>query len=266
MKIRLVLLAAAILAAMTLSGAQDAPLHRVAFDGIAFAFSGHVATGVQIEAVEAGTNVSPFMIQAAVSPSHTLFTFVDYIPSDAEEIDRENLRAPVIRVYEMADLSDFELNGVTYADEAAALTDLLERRPDLTAEGSLPFLPLIPGIQTLNARPRYVENDSVHGIAYLTHRADRAGIVLEGRVFYTFQGFSKDGRYYIAAWLSVDSGVLPVVFNAKADFDAIMENYDLYKEARITALTWQEADAFYPPLADLDALFDSFTITPPADE
>jgi hypothetical protein len=265
MKIRLVFLAAALLAAISLSAAQDAPLHRVAFDGIAFAFSEEIASGVQIETVEAGTNVSPFMIQAAESPPHTLFTFLDYIPSDAEEIDRENLRAPVIRIYETADLPHFELNGRTYADEAAALADLLDQRPDLTAEASLPFLPLIPGIQTLNARPRYVQNDSVHGIAYLTHRADRAGIVLEGRVFYTFQGFSKDGRFYLSAWLSVDSGVLPVVFNAKADFDAIMENYDLYKEARITALTWQEPDAFYPPLGDLDALFDSFSVAPPAD-
>jgi len=262
MKIRIVILAAALLAALSFSGAQDVPLHGVAFDGIAFMFSEAIATGVQIEAVEAGTNVSPFMIQTAESPPHILFTFLDYIPSDSEEIDRENLRAPVIRVYETADLPDFELNGVTYADEAAALTDLLERRPDLTGEESLPFLPLIPGIQTLNARPRYLENDSIDGIAYLTHRADRAGIVLEGRVFYTFQGFSKDGRYYIAAWLSVDSGVLPVVFSAKADFDAIMENYDLYKEARVTALTWQEADVFYPPLNDLDALFDSFLVTP----
>jgi hypothetical protein len=265
MKVRLIFLVAVLFAAVTLSAAQDVPLHRVAFDGIAFSFSENIATGVQIETVEAGTNVSPFMIQAAESPPHTLFTFLDYIPSASEEVDRENLRAPVIRVYESANLPDFELNGRTYAEEAAALADLLERRPDLALEESLPFLPLIPGIQTLNARPRYVENDSVQGIAYLTHRADRAGIVLEGRVFYTFQGFSKDGRYFIAAWLSVDSGVLPVVFNAKADFDQIMENYDLYKEARITALTWQEPDAFYPPLADLDALFDSITVSPIAD-
>lgn len=265
MKVRLIFLVALLFAAATLSAAQDAPLHRVAFDGIAFTFSENIATGVQIETVEAGTNVSPFMIQAAESPPHLLFSFLNYIPADDEAIDRENLRAPVIRVYETGDLPYFELNGRTYADEAAALADLLGRRPDLTAEQSLPFLPLIPGIQTLNARPRYVENDSVHGIAYLTHRADRAGIVLEGRVFYTFQGFSKDDRYYIAAWLSVDSGVLPVVFNAKADFDAIMENYDLYKEARITALTWQEPDAFYPPLTALDALFDSLTVSPIAD-
>ena len=264
MKIRLILLAAALIVAVS-TAAQDAPLHHVAFDDIAFTFNENIATGVQIETVEAGKNVSPFMIQAAESPPHLLFTFVEYIPSESEEVDRENLRAPVIRVYETADLPRFELNGRTYADEADALTDLLEQRPDLTAEESLPFLPLIPGIQTLNARPRYIENDSVHGIAYLTHRADRAGIVLEGRVFYTFQGFSKDGRYFIAAWLSVDSGVLPVIFNAKADFDAIMENYDLYKEARITALTWQEPDAFYPPLVDLDALFDSFIITPSLD-
>ena len=106
----------------------------------------------------------------------------------------------------------------------------------------------------------------MRGIAYLTHRADRAGIVLEGRVFYTFQGFSKDGRYYIAAWLSVDSGVLSVVFNAKADLDQIMENYDLYREARITALMWQSPEAFYPPLTDLGALFDSFNISPALDK
>jgi hypothetical protein len=262
MKIRFVPLAVVLIASILRPSAQDAPLHRVAFDDIAFTFSENIATGVQIEMVEAGTNVSPFMIQTAESPPHTLFTFVDYIPSDAADIDRENLRAPVIRVYETDDLPNFELNGRTYAGEAAALADLLERRPDLTSEESLPFLPLIPGIQTLNARPRYVENESICGIAYLTHRADRAGIVLEGRVFYTFQGFSKDGRYFIAAWLSVDSGVLPVVFNAKADFDQIMENYDLYKEARITALTWQEPGAFYPPLTDLDTLFGSFSITP----
>lgn len=261
MKIR-VLLLTFLLAAVSLSTAQDAPLHRVAFDEIAFTFSENIATGVQIETVNAGTNVSPFMIQAAESPPHTLITFLDYIPANHEEIDRENMRAPVIRIYETADLPRFELNGITYADEAAALTELLQQRPDLEIQESLPFLPLIPGIQTLNARPRYVENESAHGIAYLTHRADRAGIVLEGRVFYTFQGFSKDGRYYIAAWLSVDSGVLPVVFSAKADFDAIMENYGLYKEARVTALTWQEADAFYPPLSDLDALFDRFVIVP----
>lgn len=237
--------------------AQDVPHHRVAFDDLAFTFSEQIATGVQITPVEAGVNVSPFAMFPAPSPAHTLFTFLDYIPSDAEDIDRDKFHAPEIRVYRLDDLMSGALGDATYSAEYDLLALLLDERPALSEQPHLPFLPLVPGIQTLHARQRYIETDSMAGIAYLTHRADRAGIILEGRVFYTFQGISRDGQCYIAAWLPVDSGVLPIVFNYKADVDAIMEYYDLYIDARVAALEGQPSEAYYPPLGALDALFES---------
>lgn len=252
---------ALLLLTFSLAGAQDIPTYTVSYGDITFSFRGTVATGVDVAEEADGVNVSPFAMFPAESPAHTLFTLTGYVPNPAEDLNRDRFHAPEIRVYRIEDVMSGALDDATYASEVELLRELLETRPALDTLEHLPFLPLIPGVQTLHTRGHYLENDSIFGIAYLTHRADRAGLILEGRVLHTFQGISKDGRYYIASWLSVDSGVLPVEFSYKSDVDAIMENYDLYRNARIIALNDQPADAFYPPLPDLDAIFESFAIS-----
>lgn len=184
---------ALLLLTFSLAGAQDIPTYTVSYGDITFSFRGTVATGVDVAEEADGVNVSPFAMFPAESPAHTLFTLTGYVPNPAEDLNRDRFHAPEIRVYRIEDVMTGALDDATYGSEVELLRELLETRPALDTLEHLPFLPLIPGVQTLHTRGHYLENDSISGIAYLTHRADRAGLILEAACCTRFRASRRMG-------------------------------------------------------------------------
>jgi hypothetical protein len=80
-------------------------------------------------------------------------------------------------------------------------------------------------------------------------------------LFYTYQGITDDGRYYISAVLPVINGGLP---NDGAslldDYEGFIENWDTYLAETLTWLEEQTPQSFLPNLEDLDAMMSSFVI------
>ena len=85
--------------------------------------------------------------------------------------------------------------------------------------------------------------------------------VLDSMVFYTFQGLSVDGKYYVSASFPVATGVFPneppegPLFPDPAFLETMKE--------QVTQLNAQPADRFEPALSTLDALVASIRIGTP---
>ena len=170
----------------------------------------------------------------------------------------------MVRFYRTADLT-----GTQSSQQLDELTSLLAERPDLAAymevtdDGSgdpLPFMPDIPAAQVIRARAQYVDTPQVAGITYVTAFRQDISPFASGDFWYTFQGLSADGSWYVAADFVVDASMFPEEVTAKdAERIADPERYPAYLEDSVQALNEAAADDFTPPLTAIDALVQSIT-------
>lgn len=157
------------------------------------------------------------------------------------------------------------------ADPNAPYTRALEQlravlggRPNMPA-GDLPMLPTVTASQYVQTQVQYVDFANGSGIRYVTAAGLDVSPLSDQVLFYTFQGLTSDGAYYIAAQFPVQSGVLPPVSEAMDtqqynEFVAGFENYLADVSAQLNALAPQ---AFSPDLTLLDNLFASMTVLSP---
>ena len=240
--------------------AQD-DTSAVAFDGVAFSFdealgSSASITGVPGQPSEAGD-------PPGADIAHLAFTL--YGPrAEGAKTPKVGVAPGVVRFYRTADLT-----ATQSAQQLDELTSLLAERPDLAAymevtdDGSgdpLPFMPDIPAAQVIRARAQYVDTPRVAGIAYVTAFRQDVYPFAAGDFWYTFQGLSADGSWYVAADFVVDASMFPEEVTAKdADRIADPERYPAYLEDSVQALNEAAPDDFAPPLTTIDALVRSVT-------
>ena len=92
-----------------------------------------------------------------------------------------------------------------------------------------------------------------------------AGQPLDGVLFYTFQGLTGDGAYYIAAQFPVQSSVLPASEPMNTEqYNAFVASFDVYLADVTAQLNAAPAQSFSPDLTVLDNVFASMSITGPA--
>lgn len=189
-------------------------------------------------------------------------------PYDLPLAPVENRLAQVM-VFQTADFANFD-NDTPYdfPSQQQALADLLQTgitpercdQPLAGYEQALPFLPWLNAQQVFCTQPKVIEFASGQGLRYLTHYAQGPSPILDHQVFYTFQGLTHDGRFYIAAFFPVTTGVFPTEAQANIDPNDLATLTE-----KITALNnLAEAD-FAPSLTSLDALIGSlqFEASPP---
>ncbi len=98
------------------------------------------------------------------------------------------------------------------------------------------------------------------GIAYVTAFRQDISPFASGDFWYTFQGLSADGSWYVAADFVVDASMFPEEVTAKdAERIARSERYTAYLEESVQALNEAAPDDFAPPLTSIDALVRSIT-------
>jgi hypothetical protein len=129
----------------------------------------------------------------------------------------------------------------------------------------LPYLPIIAAQQELYVQYKVIPMQDGSGIRYLTQYSQYADPVNNHELFYTFQGLSNDGQYWIAAVLPVSSPVLPENGNnysggeTEAQFASGFNGYLSTIAARLNAL---DATSYTPSLTALDALIASIQTQP----
>lgn len=173
-------------------------------------------------------------------------------------------------VYRVKDIEDQDEHS---AANITNLRQLLQRKPALGAYPSPgvdepPYY--VPWLQPINATPimhagvEYLNFQNGAGMRYLTQYAQALSVVNNEEIFYTFQGLTQDGEYYIAARLPVYHPDLVAGANDAPDGDtSVWEDVEKnlqYMQKMAPILDAAAPSSFTPDLATLDALMGSINI------
>lgn len=133
--------------------------------------------------------------------------------------------------------------------------------------GELPFLPPVPMVQTFYAHESITSFSGGQGVRFITDYNESNHPLSNRSIFYTFQGLTDDGMYWVAVTLPISSPILP----AEADLQTLPEGYTretwfqtygTYINDVKDRLETQAPGSFFPTLDNLDELVRSITINP----
>ena len=245
--------------------AQGGDTHTIAFDGFSFTYDATLGTEVNISQV-AG---QPVDRQGPGSPEPPYTEFIVSAPEPGvDELTPYLTDAPfAVRVYRVADVAAYPYSQ-QQADQLAAL---LNTRPDLATymrpeeiakQNWLPFLPVFPATQVIRARAHYVDLPTLSGVAFLTTYRQDASPFRGNEFFYTFQGLSADGQYYVSAVMGVDTMLFPTETPAGFDYNAWVQTMSTYNAESQAALNNAASTDFSPALTVADAVFANFAFLP----
>lgn len=183
-------------------------------------------------------------------------------------------RVAQVMVFQTLDFSGFgDDNSQGFLGQLQALTDLLETGVDparcaepVVGEGALPFLPWVNSRQSFCAQPQIIEFSGGRGVRYLTHYSQGPDPVLDRVVFYTFQGLTNDGQFYVSAFFPVETGIFPkepTTCSQCSDTgqDPFAEWMAVLR-GQLVQLNARPEDAFAPSLTLLDDVIRSIRIAP----
>lgn len=192
-------------------------------------------------------------------PEHIRFTLADPDLSPSRRRMGFNLAAEAqILVFPLA-----ELAAITplVRTQIETLQDLLAEAGTVPA-GELPLLPLTNSVQVFHAQAQYLEFGNIQGLRFISqHSQDPHPVLLRQEIFYTFQGISDDGAYYVAAFFPLTTAVLPDTIQVE-DWEAFHTNYDTYLLETTAVLDQLSPAEFTPDLILLDAVITSLRVEP----
>jgi hypothetical protein len=195
-------------------------------------------------------------------PEHIRFTFADPGLSSSRRRMGFNLAAEAqILVFPLAELVD---SNPLVQTQIERLRNLLAERGTVPS-GELPLLPLTNSAQVFHARAQYLVFGNVQGLRFISqHSQDPRPIMLSQELFYTFQGFTDDGAYYVAAFFPVTTAALPDTI-ADEDWHVIRDteaSYASYLSETTAVLEQLPPAEFTPDLTLLDAVVSSLRVEP----
>ena len=195
-----------------------------------------------------------------VIPEHVGFAFSGYAHPDA-------FHEPFIHIYTVSALAASSERAANTVDSLRSLLDsgrLPAPSRGIEAAPSIPFLPLYNAAQILHTQVAFVDFQNGRGVRFLTEYAQYFAPINNTDLFYTFQGLTDDGQYYVAAILPVAHPSLPADSSQipGGDPDAFAEIYDTYANDIALQLDGYAASEFTPNLAWLDAMIASLNVAP----
>lgn len=205
-----------------------------------------VASGFSVEVVPAasGDDVPPW----GQLPEYRIVSLDGYLIGD-------HFHQPKIYIYPVAGLHEANEFAGNRADELQALLAAPQDQP------GMPFLPPFNAGQVLHFHLQFMDFASGQGLRYLTQFSQALVKINNNELFYTFQGLTADGQYYVGAVLPVSHPELPadgeITGNEPAEFES---DYEQYLENIVTAMNPQPAGSFFPDLTLLDAMMASLQI------
>ena len=226
----------------------------VDFQGVHFEYNSDLAESVWPEIVPAEEG-SPDAPGWLVWPEHVRFTFATARqPSDSSIGSMGPFTHPQILVFPAetyGSMSDFT------QEEIEKLEALLEARPP-TSQDTLPLLPLINAAQVFHAQVKYLDFQNGSGVRFLTQYGQDIFPIVNQHLFYTFQGLTQDGAYYVAAAFPIDAAGIPDEPDI-SDWEAFSAGYQDYLAATVRQLDELSSDQFEPDLALLDSVIQSLS-------
>jgi hypothetical protein len=224
-------------------------IHDVVYEGISFTFDGAIAAEVMAQTIPATDKDEP---PQTTLPRHIKFSFNGYALPDT-------FHEPRILVYPVAEFKAIsEYTSKTIAD----LRQILAERPEAPKE--IPFLPPFHAGQMMRTQIAYIDFQNGKGVRFLTQYAQAYLPINNHELFYTFQGLTSDGQYYVAAILPASHPILPADQMAYegGDLDTLAQSFDTYIAEIEEQLNVQDASSFSPHLNLFDAMIRSLAVAP----
>jgi hypothetical protein len=222
----------------------------VSYEGVSFSFDDNIAASISSETIP-GQNMGEDYMPGETYPTYTKFSFNDYAIGD-------HFHTPVIAVYPV---SEYRAISTSASDAIDNLQLTLANQPSGGSLSHLPFLPIWNAAQMFSAKVSYFDFQSGSGVRYLTMYGQAVYPVDNQNLFYTYQGLTDDGQYYISAVLPVVNMGLPndgsSVIGDWFEFD---QNWDNYIADMLDWLNGQDGNNFFPSLASLDEMMASFQV------
>jgi hypothetical protein len=86
--------------------------------------------------------------------------------------------------------------------------------------------------------------------------------IVNQHLFYTFQGLTRDGAYYISAQFPIRTAALPDEPDIE-DWNAFAAGYQDYLAQAVDELNSLPSDAFEPSLEPVDGVIQSLVVATP---
>lgn len=200
-------------------------------------------------------------------PQNRKISFQGY-PLSGNFFDPNGSTSGGLTVYPVA---EFAAMNQVVADRIQAMQNVLASQP--AAPDPIPLLPVLPAAEVFSAQIKYLAFQNGSGVRYLTEYAQYYAPVNNHDLFYSFQGMTTDGNYWVsailpvnAAYLQVSSenpavpadGILAPTWENNPDFDAAM---DAYYVEMINKLNTTADGSFTPGLDCLDQFIQSLQIS-----
>ena len=230
------------------------------------------AAGIPVPA----PNVTCFELSLYLDPALASSTTCEVIPESTLEMDTHpQYTTLILQDYPLqnkffpATISVFPVQayGILRPDYLPGLVTELQAliAGGLPGTSGLPFLPIFNAAQAFHSNYNLTPFVNGGGIRFLTLYAQYTAPVNNQDLFYTYQGLTTDGQYWVSAILPINHVILPETADPPPGgmtWDQFSANYDVYLPGMVTQLEAQLPDSFTPTLTALDALVSSISIQP----
>lgn len=176
-------------------------LEQVTIDSqeMAAQFSGKV-----VQAVRNKPDSPPFMNGA---PEHLRFAVHnEHLSKFINYRERQLLVYPIDAYREL--FRDAPGEQAKFDKEIRSLKRLIANSPE-GATSMIPVLPPVETIQLFSSQIHYLTFEGGAGVRFITRYTMVASPTTNENIFYTFQGLTSDGRYYIAVFYPITAKSLP---------------------------------------------------------
>jgi len=223
------------------------PETNFSYAGVSFYFNPLLA-----ENIVAGTNPGQYDDQAFMwsFPEHREFIFNEWVLADG-------FHDPVIRVYPVADFIAINEN---VANTLAAMEGNLAADP---VDEEILYVPVMFNAgQLYRSNAKALQFQNGYGARWLSQYGQAYMPIGWPEMFYTFQGFTDDGNYYISMVFPVTHPSLPDPDDVTMDND-FYENFETYADQIEVQLEMESDNSFMPSLVLLDELVTSLLVGNP---
>ena len=216
----------------------------VSFDGVSFSYDDSLGRDVSTE-VEASSMVEdPYW----GAPEHIEFEFVGY------PVQNDHHKAKIF-VYP---IDDYRASNETADNVIGRLQTLLQSRP-VNPDHGIPLLPLYNAGELGWAKVAYFDFQNGSGVRFVTQLGQAEWPFYNGGMFYTYQGLTGDGRYYVSV-------IMPLTHPSLNEYDNFQAPDNFYEIAgtlldnQVADLNSQPDESYFPNIAVLDEMVRSLNV------
>ena len=216
----------------------------VSFEGVSFSYDDSLGRDVSLQIVPSDLGEGPYW----GLPEHIELGMVGYpVANDYHQ--------PTVFVFSVA---DYRAGSESASEIIDRLHALLDSRPPNPDEG-IPLLPIYNAGELGWTKVAYFDFQNGSGVRFVTQLGQAFWPFHNRAMFYTYQGLTADGRYYLSVIMPLSHPML----NEYDNYQPPDNFYDLAETLvrdQVAGLNGQPDESFTPNIAVLDEMVRSLRI------